>query len=109
MITGERSGYWVELRHDTKDGGTAYVLHYPNRPCPDFPTVWDGIRVQMKYATGNADDAEQLPRYDDGKTCNGYYEAAEMEALQAALRLREQRKRNGAQAEAEAAAEAEKV
>lgn len=99
MITGERSGYWAELRQDMKDGGTAYVLHYPNRPCPEMPTEWDGIRAQMKYATGNADDAEQLPRYDDGKTCNGYYTAAEMEAIQAALKIREQRRRNSAPTE----------
>lgn len=82
MATGQRSGFWVEVLHDERTGAEVYAVHEPaGYPNAQFRTDWGGIRAYLQYSAGDAEIAETLPRYDDGRTCNGYEDTKNMTAI----------------------------
>ena len=75
IVTGNRSGYWVEILHHEADGTIAYALHVPNErsDTPLLPTDWDDIRGQMAAHAGSAAAADTLPKHDDRRTWGGFF------------------------------------
>jgi len=72
IVRGTRSGYWVEILHGA--AGAAYMLHFPyangatTKDMPPLPSTWDAIRVEVAHRMGRDEDADALPKYDDGRT-----------------------------------------
>lgn len=80
MVTGQHSGYWVEVLHNVEDGAAAYMLHLPTeqqngrtwRDAPIQPRTWDAVQMHYKWATDDeAADAGALPKYDENRTYTG--------------------------------------